>query len=137
MKESLKKRIYQSLTESDVSSARVFLACSSVLWSGILAEPFDIFDSIKVPFLITTYVDMDTVWSILFAIYALMSFIILVTKCKTKWFKLSESILGFTIWTIACISIFYSYIHLPAIAAPMFVGTILSWWVLIRSGLDK
>lgn len=133
MKHSLKFRIYNYLTSGSVNNARIFLASSSFVWALMLLEPFNITDSFKLFFLLQN--NLDDALAIFFIIYSTASTFIITTKCKNKILNLLESLVGFGLWTLASISVFYTHNAIPSISAPLFVGTVFSWWVLIRSSL--
>ena len=134
----IKSKLYQCLVHRNFSGAQIFLSVSSLIMSLMILLPVDRFTGL--PFTVFIYNFPDYIWGINFLCYSLLGFLNISIKQKynkiTK-LELIESYYGFFLWSILTSSIFYSSHTYSATLAPLIAGTLLSWWVLIRTCLNN
>lgn len=132
---NIKKKLYYCLMYRNIDGAKIFLALSSFIMSMMILLPIDKFTGL--PYTIFDYDFPEWFWGVVFLLYSLLGIFNIVKKNNIKKLETTESYLGFFLWSILTLSIFYSSVFYPAILAPLITGTFLSWWVLIRTCLNN
>lgn len=134
MDDSVKQKVYNSLHCPNNPAGKKFLLASSLLWAILLFAPGDTFYQDAYYFM--SILAKEETWGTLFLLYSVYLYFSISEK-TTKTIEVLGSTYGFFLWTATAMCVLFAPNAAPAIAAPHLVGTGITWWLLVKTGIKN
>lgn len=123
-------KIKNILLYNDLSTIRLFLAMSSIVWGILLFWQGDTFA--RPTYHVMGLIADELVWGGLFFIQGIVALYSLITEKETELVFFIDALLGCVLWTGSCIAMLMSVYPPPAAISAEITAAISSWWILVR-----
>lgn len=137
------RRILHIMWQSDLEATRFGLALGSILWAVFLFWPGELFTPERVTYKIMAEIAPEGCWAAAFLLQGLVMMYSLLWGYRSKLAFVVDALLGCVLWTASTAACFLAHYHSiatyqpPAAMAYELVGSIGSWWCLVRYSVVK
>lgn len=138
IKRNIKKRIGYLIWYSDLEMTRFGLALGALLWALLLFWPGTLFAPERTTYSLMSAIASEELWGVAFMVQGVTMLYSLLWGYKSRVSFVLDALLGCVLWTAstaACFIAHYTSSHSyqpPAAMAYEVVGSLMSWWVMVR-----
>ena len=138
IKRDIKKRIGYLIWLSDLEMTRLGLACGALLWALLLFWPGTLFTPERTTYTLMAAIAPEELWGVAFLVQGVTMVYSLLWGYKSKLSFVFDALLGCVLWTASTAACFIAHYassrsyQPPAAMAYEVIGSLMSWWVMVR-----
>ena len=143
VRRNIRARLGHILWKSDLEATRLGLACGSLLWAMFLFWPGDLFTPTRTTYKVMAEIAPEECWGALFLLQGVVMLYSLLWGYRSRLSFVVDALLGCILWTTSTAACFLAHYQSfntyqpPAAMSYELIGSLASWWVLVRYSLEK